>query len=799
MTTRLSAPMRAIAASAATGAAALLAGALLAGCGGGGSDSTSTGRAAPAFKVGGVFTGLSQGSVTISNGLDRIEIATRNDGVIRDVPFAFDAALPEGAGYNVKVERTDSGVTCETRNGTGIVGQAAVTDVLIQCFLTPSLRLLAGSLLKPDTDGIASSIAFTAESIAVAADGSIYIGADEGLGARRPLLRRITPTGFLTTIAGGTSGDPVDGTGAAARLNRPRALTVEPSGNILFTDGTAVRRVTPDGVVKTIAGSLTEQGYRDTPAGVTAPDPLDARFTRLEGLALAADGAIYVTDMVGSYVSGIRRIGPDGRVSTVVERDYSSSGRAFAGLTMGLDGELYVGTDRYGEVNRVRFAGGAVQLEPLPELASFFAGVSALVPETPTSLIAVNPVYGQIARFFTDGRPAEPVAGNYGSGSDISQCLDGKLQKALFRQPQSAAFLRPGQLLVADPGCKSIRLVDLTTERVSTPYGSLGYGTTDGQGSAASFHAVSGLAYNRQTGSLMTSEMWGLLVRSVSLAGIVHTIAGEPTNKRGLSVSGEKSVDGTGSDAMFVTPSGLAIDAYGSAFVLDVVRGAPTSTLRQIDAGGNVKTLRADLPLGPEQRYLTLDSMGRFIAAFGHAIWRFGADPGSPMERLAGTGTAGLQDCDVPGCASTGAQFSSPTGVVAAADGSVYVADSGNHAIRRITPDGKVQTISANWGNPVALALTDNQDFLIVLDAEHYVVRAVDLRVGAAHATRTIVGDGSSSLALGPLPGSLAPPVVYSLENLHGGGWSSRALAVHGSKLYIALGDAILEADLALR
>lgn len=794
MTTRLSAPMPAIAA---TAAAALFAGALLAGCGGGGSDSTSTGRAAPAFKVGGVFTGLSQGSVTISNGLDRVEIATRNDGVIRDVPFAFDAALPEGAGYNVKVERADSNVTCETRNGSGIVGQAPVTDVLIQCFSTPSLRLLAGRLLKPDTDGIASSIAFTAESIAVAPDGSIYIGADEGLGANRPLLRRITPTGFLTTIAGGTSGDAVDGTGAAARLNRPRALTVEPSGNILFTDGTAVRRVTPDGVVKTIAGSLTEQGYRDTPAGVAVPDPLDARFSRLDGLALAADGAIYVTDKSESPVSRIRRIGPDGRVSTVVERDVSSSGRTFAGLTMGLDGELYVGTNLHGEVNRVRFAGGAVQLEPLPALANF-VGASALVPETPTSLIAINPVYGQIARFFTDGRPAEPVAGNYGTGSDISQCLDGKLQKAQFRQPESAAFLRPGQLLIADEGCKSIRLVDLTTERVSTPYGSLGYGTTDGQGSAASFHAVSGLAYNKQTGSLMTSEMWGLLVRSVSLAGIVHTIAGEPTNKWAFESIGEVAVDGTGSDAMFIVPSGLAIDAYGSAFVLDHVRGSANRALRRIDAGGNVKTLRADVPSGPYQRYLAVDSMGRFIAASGNAIWRFAADLGSPMERLAGTDTAGLQDCDVPGCASTGAQFSSPTGVVAAADGSVYVADSGNHAIRRITPDGKVQTISAKWGNPVALALTDNQDFLIVLDAEHYVVRAVDLRVGAAHTTRTIVGDGSSSLALGPLPGSLAPPVAYSGEP-YGGGWSSRALAVHGSKLYIALGDAILEADLALR
>lgn len=75
MTNRFSAPIHAITA---TVAAALLAGALLAGCGGGGSDSTSTGRDAPAFKVGGVFTGLLQGSVTLSNGLDRVEIATRN-------------------------------------------------------------------------------------------------------------------------------------------------------------------------------------------------------------------------------------------------------------------------------------------------------------------------------------------------------------------------------------------------------------------------------------------------------------------------------------------------------------------------------------------------------------------------------------------------------------------------------------------------------------------------------------------------------------------------------------------------
>jgi hypothetical protein len=495
----------------------------------------------------------------------------------------------------------------------------------------------------------------------------------------------------------------------------------------------------------------------------------------------------------------------------------------FNGLAVGLDGELYAGRGRGlsgGRVDHVVIQGGVGQLEPLPDLVPYLPNnaprikeIAAVVPETPTSLIAIGARFGQILRYFTDGRPTEFLGGNVGLDS-VSKCLDGSLRNAQFNDPHSAAFLSPGRLLVEDRLCKSIRLVDLTSNRASTLYGSLGYGTADGKGADASFHGISGLAYSSPIGGLMTSEMLGLLVRSVAFDGTTRTLAGEPTNAPGQSTTGKEGVDGIGPNATFGNPSALTINSSASTFVLD--RGLGPNKLRRIDPDGRVTTIRNDVPFANShkgltfdsfQQYLATDSQGRFVVPSGNAIWRFSES--GPLERLAGTGDPNYLDGD-----ASVAMFKEPSGVVVASDGSVYVADSGNHVIRRIAPNGSVTTISGtenlpsstfhgsdHWMTPAALALTEAQDFLVVLDVGEYLVKAIDLRPDGRYATRIVAGTSfTSALALGPLPGSLAPPYVGPEGSLQlGGGWGSHALAVKRSKLYIALGDAILEADLALR
>ena len=95
--------------------------------------------------------------------------------------------------------------------------------------------------------------------------------------------------------------------GAAARFSAPRGLAMDRAENLYLTDNTTVRKITPSGVVTTLAGKPNTVGYTDGPA-------LDARFGRLGGIATDENGTVYVADS-GNHV--VRRITASGVVSTV--------------------------------------------------------------------------------------------------------------------------------------------------------------------------------------------------------------------------------------------------------------------------------------------------------------------------------------------------------------------------------------------------------------------------------------------------------------------------------------------------
>lgn len=144
------------------------------------------------------------------------------------------------------------------------------------------------------------------DGIAIAGDGTIYVS--DSLANR---VRRITDE-LVTTVAGrGSDGYSGDGGPATdAELSWPTAIELDGEGNLLIADtrNHAVRRLAPDGTITTIAGDGT--------AGFTGDGGLaiEARLDQPNGLAVAADGTIYVADR-GNF--RIRRIGPDGVIDTI--------------------------------------------------------------------------------------------------------------------------------------------------------------------------------------------------------------------------------------------------------------------------------------------------------------------------------------------------------------------------------------------------------------------------------------------------------------------------------------------------
>lgn len=139
--------------------------------------------------------------------------------------------------------------------------------------------------------------------VAIANDGTIYV-ADAGESNR---IRKIAPDGNVTTLAGGSEGF-ADGAGSSAAFNTPSALALGPDGNLYVADtgNNRIRKITPAGQVSTVAGD-GNAGYVDGPAA-------KAQFNGPIGLTVSGGGEIYVAD---TYNDVIRMITSEGEVTTI--------------------------------------------------------------------------------------------------------------------------------------------------------------------------------------------------------------------------------------------------------------------------------------------------------------------------------------------------------------------------------------------------------------------------------------------------------------------------------------------------
>lgn len=161
-------------------------------------------------------------------------------------------------------------------------------------------------------DGSGGSAKFAQPlDVAVDAIGNIYVADNTN-----HRIRKISPAGAVSTLAGSGTAGYADGTGTAAMFRNPSGLTLDNAGNIIVADriNNLVRKVTPDGVVTTVAGTTTA-GTSDGPAS-------SATFNNPYGVVVGPDENIYVADLTSAL---IRKITPDGAVTTI-----AGSGSGFA-------------------------------------------------------------------------------------------------------------------------------------------------------------------------------------------------------------------------------------------------------------------------------------------------------------------------------------------------------------------------------------------------------------------------------------------------------------------------------------
>jgi sugar lactone lactonase YvrE len=264
--------------------------------------------------------------------------------------------------------------------------------------------------------------------------------------------------------------------------------------------------------------------------------------------------------------------------------------------------------------------------------------------------------------------------------AESSGSADGTGADARFKQPYGVAVDGDGNLYVADMGNHTVRKVT-PAGVVTTLAGTAGSsGSTDGTGADARFREPYGVAVDGD-GNLYVADTYNQTVRKVTPAGVVTTLAG--------TAGSSGSADGTGADARFSYPSGVAVDGDGNVYVAD-----RNYTVRKITPSGVVTTLA-----GAAGSYGSTDGTGadaRFSDPDGVAVDGDGnvyvADksnhtvrkitPAGVVTTLAGAaGSYGLADGTGPL-----ARFTSPDAVAVDGDGNLYVTDRNNHAIRKITP-----------------------------------------------------------------------------------------------------------------
>ena len=330
---------------------------------------------------------------------------------------------------------------------------------------------------------------------------------------------------------------------------------------------------------------------------------------------------------------------------------------------------------------------------------------------------------------------SQVTTGNGTTGTDPAGATTGAgSAQGSLPFPVAVAVDGSGNLYVGDASTDTIRKIT-STGVVTLLAGSDGAaGTADGSGTTARFSDPSGVSAAAD-GTLTVSDTANGTIRRVNPAGNVTTLAGSPS-LRG-------NADGAGTTATFSYPVGVAQAADGTLYVAD----AMNHTIRRISAGGVVSTFAGTAGVsgdndgtGVAARFnyptgLALDGSGNLYVADSTNNLLRKISPAGIVTTLAGvSGVSGSQDGT-----GGGALFNNPAGLAVDTAGNVYVADTGNSLIRRVTPAGAVVTLAGlpgvsgyrngtltdAWFNqPRALALDANGN-LYVADTGNAAIRKI--------------------------------------------------------------------------
>ncbi|MCD9460038.1 choice-of-anchor D domain-containing protein [Marinibactrum halimedae] len=225
-----------------------------------------------------------------------VTVNATNDAPVAIMPDSTDLSVTEGMDYRLVFDGFD--INDDSVSWSLISGPSWLN------FSGAQVDTVAGDGTSATVDGNGVSARFAIPfSITLNDEGVVYVGESTGR-----VIRAISPSGDVTTFAGSGNLGALDGTGTDAEFGSLRGLEVDASGNLWVADGNnnAIRRITPDGVVTTVAGGTA--GYFDGTG-------TDARFDGPSDIAIDTNGLLYVTDNANERIRTLTEAGVVGTLA----------------------------------------------------------------------------------------------------------------------------------------------------------------------------------------------------------------------------------------------------------------------------------------------------------------------------------------------------------------------------------------------------------------------------------------------------------------------------------------------------
>jgi uncharacterized protein (TIGR03437 family) len=483
------------------------------------------------------------------------------------------------------------------------------------------------------------------EDVAVDSSGNVYI-ADTA----NAYIREVTiSTGDINYIAGdgsiGYTGD--GGYATSAGLIAPFALAVDSSGNVYFAENgdSRIREINATSLdISTVAGNGTPGFTGDGSAAI------NAEINSPTGVALDSAGNLYIADSLNCR---IRKVASGGNISTLAGNG-----------TLSYSGD-----------------GGAASKAQLnaPQGVAADAAGNVYLADTLNNVVRKISPNGTISNYAGNGG-----AGSSGDGSAATS--------AQLNGPQGLAVDASGNLFIADTLNAKVRKVS-TSGVISTVAGSgtAGYGGDGAAAASAQLNLPIGVAVD-SSGNLYIADFGNSRVRKVS-ANNISTVAGNGS----FGYSGD---GGPAAKAQLNGPQGVAVDAAGNLYIAD----SQNNLIREVTPGGLIATVAGNgvagysgdggqatsaqvgNPVG-----LTVDSAGNIYTVDASARVRQ-VYPNGLIATVAGNGLRGYSG---DGGLATQALLNAPSAIALGNNGNLYVADTGNSAIRLLQYAGEGLTIGA--------------------------------------------------------------------------------------------------------